>query len=243
MAKRPPNEPGNGNATQNDQPYEVGYGRPPKQHQFRRGRSGNPGGRPKGSRNRPEGSELELERLKGLITKEGYRMIRVTEQGESREMPIIQAIIRSVTVAAANGDRRAQALLINQIGKVEEEEAKAAYDLIASVTEYQASARAELQHQRQAGQKGPGPIPHPDDIVIDTRTGIVRLKGPQTKEQYVRWASLRDRRKSAQDSIRELEALAARPENENIRQLILGDIAFEKKIADQIHAAIGDWDR
>ena len=33
--------------------YEIGYGKPPKSHQWRPGESGNPQGRPRGSRNKP----------------------------------------------------------------------------------------------------------------------------------------------------------------------------------------------
>src|SRR4051812_4337181 len=32
-----------------DRPYDVGYGRPPKATRFRKGQSGNPRGRPKGA--------------------------------------------------------------------------------------------------------------------------------------------------------------------------------------------------
>lgn len=32
--------------------YEVGYGKPPAETRFKKGQSGNPNGRPKGSRNR-----------------------------------------------------------------------------------------------------------------------------------------------------------------------------------------------
>lgn len=34
-----------------DNEYEIGYGKPPKDQQFKKGASGNPNGRPKGSKN------------------------------------------------------------------------------------------------------------------------------------------------------------------------------------------------
>lgn len=33
--------------------YDVGYGRPPEETRFKKGQSGNPRGRPKGSKTRP----------------------------------------------------------------------------------------------------------------------------------------------------------------------------------------------
>jgi hypothetical protein len=38
----------------------VGYGRPPKQHQFKKGQSGNPRGRPKKSGRKPKPGEIDI---------------------------------------------------------------------------------------------------------------------------------------------------------------------------------------
>ena len=32
--------------------YDIGYGKPPDKHRFKKGQSGNPGGRPKGAANK-----------------------------------------------------------------------------------------------------------------------------------------------------------------------------------------------
>jgi Family of unknown function (DUF5681) len=64
-------------------PYEIGYGKPPRHTQFRQGRSGNPGGRPR----RPA-----TERMKELALQEAYRPITVKEGGRALALPAIQAI-------------------------------------------------------------------------------------------------------------------------------------------------------
>ena len=49
-------------------PYQVGYGKPPVHAQFRKGQSGNPGGRPRGP---------ATERAKALALQEAYRTVIV----------------------------------------------------------------------------------------------------------------------------------------------------------------------
>lgn len=44
----------------------IGYGRPPRAYQWKKGQSGNPAGRPKGSRNRV-GHTMSLETLVKLV--------------------------------------------------------------------------------------------------------------------------------------------------------------------------------
>src|SRR5262249_2514390 len=46
--------------SRSDPPYAVGYGNPPQATQFKPGQSGNPGGRPKGSKNFASLIESEL---------------------------------------------------------------------------------------------------------------------------------------------------------------------------------------
>jgi|TARA_B100000315_G_C14463215_1_gene534727 hypothetical protein len=104
---------------------EVGYGKPPKKTQFKKGQSGNPKGRPKGSKN--QGSKSYDERLKDMVLEEAYRTISVQEDGGMASMSMLQAILRSLAVKAAKGDLRAQKLVMDMIctaeaAKIEQEE-------------------------------------------------------------------------------------------------------------------------
>jgi hypothetical protein len=79
----------------------VGYKHPPREHQFRRGQSGNPSGRPKGARNFR--SELREELSKLITVRDGEREIQVSKQ---------RALIKSLVAAAIDGNQRAAASVL-----------------------------------------------------------------------------------------------------------------------------------
>ena len=56
-------------------PYEVGYGKPPRHTQFRKGQSGNPGGRPR---------RTATERANALLLGEAYRLVTVKMDGQKQ---------------------------------------------------------------------------------------------------------------------------------------------------------------
>jgi Family of unknown function (DUF5681) len=67
--------------------YEVGYGRPAKVTRFGPGHSGNPRGRPKGSRKVAPHDAVEP--MKALLLEEAYRRIKIRGGDEMVEMPIL----------------------------------------------------------------------------------------------------------------------------------------------------------
>ena len=87
--------------TENEQADSVGYKRPPREHQFRPGQSGNPSGRPKGTRNFR--SELREELSEVVTVRDGDREIEVSKQ---------RALIKSLVAAAIDGNQRAAASVL-----------------------------------------------------------------------------------------------------------------------------------
>ena len=76
--------------------YEVGYGKPPKHARFQPGRSGNPRGRPKGTKNLK--TDLMEELGEKIVIREGDRSQKVSKQ---------RALLKSVVNRAIKGDARA----------------------------------------------------------------------------------------------------------------------------------------
>lgn len=81
--------------------YSVGYKRPPRETRFKAGQSGNPKGRPTGSR-----------AVGTLLRDILQQKIRVTENGRQRRLPAIEVMLRKLMNEAMGGDQHAIKLLL-----------------------------------------------------------------------------------------------------------------------------------
>jgi len=98
---------------------EAGYGKPPRHTQFRKGQSGNPGGRPR---------RLPVERANALLLAEAYRAVAIKEDGRMVPVPALQAILRSQIELAINGNYRAQRDVLKAVQDLEILKSVGAYD-------------------------------------------------------------------------------------------------------------------
>ena len=81
--------------------YEIGYRKPPASSQFKKGASGNPKGRPKGSRN-----------FLALLEKELSQRIVVSENGKKKSLTRLQAMVKRMVAGALQGDQKQLLVLV-----------------------------------------------------------------------------------------------------------------------------------
>jgi hypothetical protein len=76
--------------------YEVGYGRPPAEYRFKKGVSGNPEGRRKGTKN-----------FATIFVKAMAKTVVITENGKRRRISKLDAAVTQLANDAARGDKKA----------------------------------------------------------------------------------------------------------------------------------------
>ena len=91
---------------------QVGYGRPPKNAQFAKGQSGNPRGRPRGSRS-----------LAAILRQAGNDRVTVTIGGKSTTLSKLEAIAMQMANQAAAGDPKAVHTFLHWMTKTSDAEA------------------------------------------------------------------------------------------------------------------------
>jgi hypothetical protein len=88
--------------------YEVGYGKPPGHTRFKKGQSGNPRGRPSGSKN-----------LATVLSEALNELVIVAENGGRRKITKRQAIITQLVNQSAKADWRATKILLDILQAIE----------------------------------------------------------------------------------------------------------------------------
>jgi hypothetical protein len=97
--------------------YEIGYRRPPESGRFKKGQSGNPKGRPKGSIN-----------FLTILEQELGQSIVVNENGKKKNITRMQAMVKRLVAGALQGDLKALMTLfeiLRRTGKFEQSSVEA----------------------------------------------------------------------------------------------------------------------
>lgn len=89
--------------------YETGYRKPPKNGQFTKGHSGNPSGRPKGSKN-----------LATIVLRESRQRVRVQGSNGARTVTKLEATVMQLQNKAAQGHLPSQRELLSLVRMSEE---------------------------------------------------------------------------------------------------------------------------
>jgi len=76
---------------------DIGYGKPPKSGQFKKGKSGNPKGRPKGTKS-----------LKTVVEKELGGKVLLKQNGKPKKVTKLEAVLMRLMKDALEGKARAQ---------------------------------------------------------------------------------------------------------------------------------------
>ena len=101
---------------------KIGFGKPPKQFQFRKGASGNPKGRPRGSLNR-----------KTILSRALKEKIVITENGRRKRITKHEALYKQLVNKSVAGDLDAMAVTIRLDSLCEQENVKSSDDALPQV--------------------------------------------------------------------------------------------------------------
>ena len=170
--------------------YDVGYRKPPKDHQFKKGGpSPNPNGRPpkksKSSSPKSPGSAL-MGSLEELLKSK----ITITENGKAKEITIEEALPLRLVKDALAGKPHAQKRVFDEATKELERRRAEANDLFETAVKVKAAITKYVSDRSKYGDNFVFPILSAEQIEIDYESGTVEIKGPLNAKQFQEWLGM-----------------------------------------------------
>src|SRR5258705_7661206 len=170
-------------STKDSTPASSNYRKPPVAHQFKKGKSGKPNGGPR-KKVQPGFGALGggiADRLGGMALDEAIRPVTVREGDKVSEIPAMQALIRTMFRAAAQGDTKAGRQLLEVIARAESGRTGAALQILEHAVQYKEKYAPIFEQREREGLDPPDIFPHPDNVIINETTGEVTIEGPISK--------------------------------------------------------------
>jgi hypothetical protein len=169
----------------NRRPPSKNYRKPPVEFQFKPNQSGNRAGRPpqkKGLVGSALGGGI-ADRLSVMALEEATRQVTIREGDKVSQLPAMQALLRTMFRAAANGDTKAGKQLVDLITRTEGARVATATETLQYSVQYQERNLALLAKYEREGAEPPEIYPHPDDFVFDWKVGEFQILGPRSREE------------------------------------------------------------
>ncbi len=179
MAKPP--EPPPPGASSKSADYSVGYGKPPKARQFRKGQSGNPSGGSKKARARKvDGNGSPFDQI---LLHEIARPVTITENGKRTKITTSRAIGRSLMIDAAKGNRSAQKLVIDRVQAAHDRQQATATERFGLLVQYFTSQITTQNGPTAGSPQYEQSWPRTDDLELNYTSCTGRVVGPIDAEQ------------------------------------------------------------
>jgi len=242
--KKDQNQPADKKQQASEEGYDVGYGKPPKHTQFKKGQSGNPAGRPKGRKTARVSIKNQEKLLFDYILEENQKEITIKENGRSIKITRGQAILRSLWINALKGSVYAQKASLQLTKQAEDKAAADHATVIDGWIKYKSDWEKELKRRQREGITYlDEPIIHPDNVVIDPISGELEIYGPVTNVEKQGLETYKELLKETQETLKRLRK--KRPKIIDAEDLVSWDeeIVYFQKLSDLLNDNIESTNR